>query len=401
MLDSHTIEIIKSTVPVLKVHGKTITTVFYKKLFRHHPELLNIFNHANQHQGKQPTALAEAVYAAAANIDRLEDILPVVKQIGEKHRALNVLPEHYPIVGETLLAAIKDVLGEAATPEIMDAWSKAYQIIADVFIRVEEDMYSKAETAPGGWRGYRRFIIDRKVEESCVITSFYLKPEDGQRISSYEPGQYITVRVKPEGEEHTHIRHYTLSEAPGQPYYKISVKREDAAENKPAGIVSSWLHTHAEPGTSVELSAPAGSFTLDQTSERPLVLISGGVGLTPMVSMLEATLAAQPERSVTYIHAAIDGDHHAMKEYIEALAAAHKQLKSYIIYERPEEGDVCDKTGYIDLAFLQAIVDPKSDCYFCGPVPFMSSVQRHLKALGLPSERTHYEFFGPMGSLEA
>ncbi|UNK20334.1 NO-inducible flavohemoprotein [Paenibacillus sp. N3/727] len=401
MLDPHTIEIIKSTVPVLEVHGKAITTVFYQKLFRHHPELLNIFNHANQRQGKQPTALAGAVYAAAANIDRLENILPVVKQIGEKHRALNILPEHYPIVGETLLAAIKDVLGDAATPEIMDAWAKAYQIIADVFISVEADMYNTAEAAPGGWRGYRNFIIDRKVEESRVITSFYLKPEDGQAISQYEPGQYITLRVKPEGEQYTHIRHYTLSAAPGQPYYKISVKREDAADDKPAGIVSSWLHSHAEPGTVVELSAPAGSFTLDQTDEHPLVLISGGVGLTPMVSMLEAALSTQPQRPVTYIHSAIDGSHHAMKEHIEKLASTHKQLNSYVIYERPLEGESCHKTGYIDLSFLRDTVDPMSDCYFCGPLPFMSSVQRDLKALGLPDERIHYEFFGPAASLEA
>lgn len=121
MLTKQTIDIIKSTVPVLEVHGKAITTAFYQLLFENHPELLNIFNHANQREGKQQTALANAVYAAAAHIDRLEDILPAVKQIAQKHRALNVKPEHYPIVGENLLAAIKKVLGDAATPEIMNA----------------------------------------------------------------------------------------------------------------------------------------------------------------------------------------------------------------------------------------------------------------------------------------
>lgn len=399
MLDAQTIQIIKSTVPVLEVHGKDITTAFYQKLFHHHPELLNIFNHANQRQGKQPTALAGAVYAAAANIDRLENILPVVKQIGEKHRALNVLPEHYPIVGETLLAAIKDVLGDAATPEIIDAWGKAYQVIADVFISVEADMYKTAESATGGWRGYRKFIIDRKEEESSVITSFYLKPEDGQPISQYEPGQYITLRVKPDGEQYSHIRHYTLSTAPGQPYYKISVKREDATDSKPEGVVSTWLHRHAEVGTVVELSAPAGSFTLDQKNELPLVLISGGVGLTPMISMLETVLVNQPERPVTYIHAAIDGSYHAMKEQVEQLASEHKQLRTYIVYECPREGEVCHKEGYIDQAFLADKVDPKADCYFCGPQPFMASVNQNLKALGVPDENIHYEFFGPAASL--
>ena len=401
MLDSQTIQIIKSTVPVLEVHGKAITTVFYQKLFLHHPELLNIFNHANQRQGKQPAALAGAVYAAAANIDRLENILPVVKQIGEKHRALNILPEHYPIVGETLLAAIQDVLGAAATPEIIEAWGKAYQVIADVFISVEADMYNAAEAATGGWRGYRNFIIERKEEESSVITSFYLKPQDGQPISQYKPGQYITLRVKPEGEPYFHIRHYTLSAAPGHPYYKISVKREDAAEGKPAGVVSTWLHSHADVGTVLEASAPAGSFTLDQTDEQPLVLISGGVGLTPMISMLEAVLTYQPQRPVTYIHAAVDGSYHAMKGHVQELASVHKQLSSYVIYECPRDGEECHKNGYIDLSFLRDKVDPLSDCYFCGPQPFMSAVYRNLKALGLPDERIHYEFFGPAGSLEA
>ncbi|WP_054956609.1 NO-inducible flavohemoprotein [Paenibacillus dakarensis] len=399
MLDSQTIQIIKSTVPVLEVHGQAITTVFYKKLFIHHPELMNIFNHANQRQGKQPAALAGAVYAAAANIDRLENILPVVKQIGEKHRALNILPEHYPIVGETLLGAIKDVLGAAATPEIIDAWEKAYQVIADVFISVEAEMYRAAETAPGGWRGYRNFVIDHRVEESSVITSFYLKPQDGQAISQYEPGQYITLRVKPEGESNTHIRHYTLSSAPGQPYYKISVKREDAGAEKPAGIVSSWLHRHAEVGTVVELSAPAGSFTLDQESEKPLVLISGGVGLTPMISMLETVLVNQPERPVTFIHAAIDGSYHAMKEHVEKLAADHKQLKSYVVYECPQEEEACHKQGYIDISFLRDKMDSSSDCYFCGPQAFMSSIFKDLKELGVQEEQIHYEFFGPAGTL--
>lgn len=401
MLDSQTIQIIKSTVPVLEVHGKDITTAFYQKLFHHHPELLNIFNHANQRQGKQPTALAGAVYAAAANIDRLENILPVVKQIGEKHRALNVLPEHYPIVGETLLAAIKDVLGDAATPEIIDAWGKAYQVIADVFISVEADMYQAAESVTGGWRGYRKFIIDRKEEESSVITSFYLKPEDGEPISQYEPGQYITLRVKPDGEQYSHIRHYTLSTAPGKPYYKISVKREDATDSKPAGVVSTWLHRNAEVGTVVELSAPAGSFTLDQKNEQPLVLISGGVGLTPMISMLETVLVNQPERPVTYIHAAIDGSYHAMKEEVEELASKHKQLRTYIVYECPREGEICHKQGYIDQTFLADKVDPMADCYFCGPQPFMASVNQTLKALGVPDDHIHFEFFGPASSLEA
>ncbi|MFP3359249.1 globin domain-containing protein, partial [Planococcus sp. SIMBA_143] len=146
------------------------------------PELLNIFNHANQKQGKQQQALANAVYAAAKNIDQLEAILPVVKQVAHKHRSLGVQPEHYPIVGEYLLKAIKDVLKDDATEEILQAWEEAYGVIANVFIEVEEEMYQDAAKQPGGWEQERIFVVDRKEQESDVIPSFYLKPLDGKPI---------------------------------------------------------------------------------------------------------------------------------------------------------------------------------------------------------------------------
>jgi len=399
MLDAKTIAVIKSTVPVLEVHGETITKTFYQTMFKNHPELLNIFNHANQRQGKQPTALANAVYAAAAHIDRLEDILPVVKGIGEKHRALGILPEHYPIVGQNLLASIKTVLGEAATDEIIDAWAKAYGVIADVFISVEAEMYDEAERQKGGWRGFRRFIVERKVQESEVIASFYLKPEDGGELAAYKPGQYITVKVKPEDQRFTHLRHYSLSAAPGHPYYRISVKREDAVDGRPAGIVSTYLHEAIREGDILELSAPAGVFTLDQSKQNPVVLLSGGVGLTPMVSMLETLVNSGSDRDVVFAHAARSGKYHAMKEHISKLAKEDERVKSYVIYERPDEGESCDKTGYIDLPWLQSIARPDADFYFCGPQPFMRAVKLALKEWGVPEERMHYEFFGPAGVL--
>lgn len=399
MLTQETIDLIKSTVPVLEVHGKEITTTFYQMMFDNHPELLNIFNHANQREGKQPTALANAVYAAAAHIDHLEDILPVVKQIGHKHRALNILPEHYPIVGENLLAAIQKVLGDAATPAILAAWAQAYGVIADAFIGVEAEMYREAEAAPGGWRGFRSFVVDRKIKESAVITSFYLKPQDGGAISEYLPGQYITVRVKPDDQNYTHIRHYSLSAAPGGDCYRISVKREGSVEGKSEGVVSTYLHDRINEGDILEISAPAGSFTLDTEKTMPLVLISGGVALTPMVSMLETVLKEQPERKVTFIHAAVNGEVHAMKEHIKQLDASHPQLKSYVCYEKPAAGDVCDKTGFIDLSWLRETTALESDFYFCGPLPFMRAVHQALNDWGVPAERIHYEFFGPADTL--
>ena len=181
MLKQQTIDIIKSTVPVLEVHGVEITKTFYANLFRDNPSLLNIFNHTNQVKGRQQTALANTVLAAAVHIDHLEAIVPAVVQIAHKHRSLGILPEHYEIVGIYLLKAIKEVLGDAATDEIIGAWAEAYGVIADVFISVEEDLYKQTENI-GGWRLFKEFKIVRKEMESDLITSFYLAPVDGEKL---------------------------------------------------------------------------------------------------------------------------------------------------------------------------------------------------------------------------
>ncbi|KAA9025788.1 NO-inducible flavohemoprotein [Niallia endozanthoxylica] len=404
MLSQKTIEIVKSTVPVLEKYGKDITTRFYERMFTNNPELLNIFNHANQKQGRQQTALANAVYAAAANIDNLGAIIPVVKQIGMKHRALEIKPEHYPIVGENLLGAIKDVLGDAATDEIIHAWAEAYGVIADAFIGIEAQMYKEAKEQPGGWEGFRNFIVDKKVKESDVITSFYLKPEDGKTIASYKAGQYITVKVLPEGEKYTSLRHYSLSDAPGMDYYRISVKREQGLGETPDGVVSNYLHKSVQEGDIIQVSAPAGEFVLE-AKETPAVLISGGVGLTPMVSMLKTIVKEQPERKVTFIHGALNSQVHALKDEVAKVVSEHENAASFVAYSDPTEQDLAaenfDKQGFIDLDWLKSILPTnQADFYFCGPVPFMKIMYRTLKDWGVPEENIHFEFFGPAGTLE-
>lgn len=403
MLDQKTIEIIKSTVPVLEQHGEKITTRFYQLMFGNHPELLNIFNHANQKQGRQQKALAGTVYAAAMYIDNLGAILPVVKQIAQKHRSLGIKPEHYPIVGKHLLLAIKDVLGDAATDEIIDAWAQAYQVIADVFISVEAELYDETQNQQGGWEGFRDFIVDRKVVESEVITSFYLKPEDHNKIADFIPGQYISIKLEIAGEKFTHIRQYSLSDAPGKDHYRISVKREAGTEN-PDGMVSNYLHDGVNQGDILKVSAPAGDFMLDTEKNSPVVLLSGGVGLTPMMSMLKTVVEVQPERKVTFIHAAANGNVHALRDEVEEVSVL-ENVTSYFFYDSPTEEDRLnnrfDVEGYVTRDWLNEKIDTKdADFYFCGPVPFMKAINRSLKELGVNEEKIHFEFFGPMGNLE-
>ncbi|MDN4073736.1 NO-inducible flavohemoprotein [Fictibacillus terranigra] len=401
MLDQETIKVIKSTVPVLKTHGTEITSCFYKNLFTKHPELLNIFNHANQKKGRQQTALANAVYAAAANIDQLEAIIPAVKQIAQKHRSLGVQPEHYPIVGEHLLIAIKEVLGDAATPEIIEAWGKAYGVIADAFIGIESEMYAESEQQQGGWEGFRDFIVDRVEAESSVITSYYLVPADQKPIADFKPGQYISIKFNIMGEEYSHIRQYSLSDASGKPYYRISVKKE--GEGAHPGKVSTYLHDHIKQGDILPVSVPAGEFYLDTKRENPVVLLSGGVGLTPMISMLNTLYQAPHEREITFIHAAIDSSHHAFREHVKK-AAELDHIHSYVVYEKPSDADkeqaVFHKEGYIDLEWLKELnLDIKADYYFCGPVPFMKAIYKYLGELGVSNSHIHFEFFGPAAEL--
>jgi nitric oxide dioxygenase len=390
MLSQKTIEIVKSTAPVLEVKGTEITSTFYKNLFTNHPELLNIFNHANQKKGRQQTALANTVYAAAQNIDKLENILPVVKQIAHKHRSLGVKPEHYPIVGEHLLQAIKQVLGEAATDEIIEAWGDAYGVIAGVFIDVEEEMYKETENKDAGYRDFKPFIVAKKVEESGVITSFYLQPKEGGNVPTYMPGQYISVRVTIPGEEFTHIRQYSLSSAPMENLFRISVKRE--AESDPHGKVSNFLHDKVAEGSEIEVSAPAGDFYLEN-GEAPVAFISGGVGITPMMSMLEQVAKTTPARRTAFIHASKHEGVHAFRDEVAQLMTEMVNGEACYIYENSREKSGSHFTGYVNKEILKQYVAEGTECYVCGPAPFMKAVIGMLAEMGV--SKVSYEFFGP------
>ncbi|RYG75207.1 NO-inducible flavohemoprotein, partial [bacterium] len=244
MLNPRTIEIVKATAPAVAANAEAITRHFYKLMFAGNPEVKAFFNPAHQHTGGQQRALAGAICAYAANIDNLGALGPAVELIAQKHVSLNIKPEHYPIVGKHLLVAIKDVLGDTATDEIIAAWGEAYGLLADVLIDRERAIYADQAAAAGGWNGLRPFVVDRKVRESDVITSFYLRPQDGGAIATFNPGQYVTVHVK-DPSTPTTPRNYSLSDRPGLPHYRISVKREPG---NPPGLISNYLHDRVNEG---------------------------------------------------------------------------------------------------------------------------------------------------------
>lgn len=382
MLKQETVQIIKATVPVLEVHGVEITKTFYKNMFQAHPELLNIFNHTNQEKGRQQTALANTVYVAAVHIENLEAILPAVMLIAHKHRSLGILPEHYPIVGEHLLKAIKEVLGDAATDDIINAWAEAYGVIADVFIQVEEDLYQKAENN-GGWRLFKPLKVAKKEVESDLVTSIYFVNEDGSPLPAYEPGQYISIRVKVPGEEYLLNRQYTLSQASAEDGYRISVKRE--SDHTPNGKVSNFIHDVLQVGDLVDVSVPAGLFVLEETAA-PITFVSGGIGVTPLNSMLQS-LKDDAVNEVHFIQCARNEKVVAFSDDIQAKVNTLPNASYTALYS--------DEDKLLTKELLAEQIPHNTDVYICGPVGFMEAVIKNLHEIGIKDEKIHYEFFGP------
>lgn len=408
MLSEKTIKLVKSTAPVLQEQGEVLTRHFYERMFAHNPEVAPLFNPANQAAGLQQKALAGAICAYAENIDNLQALGDAVELIAQKHVSLQIKPEHYPIVGENLLASIQEVLGEAATDELLAAWEEAYGFLANIFMGREEQIYKQNADKPGGWKGFKRFEVIRKEVESSVITSFYLAPTDGQPLPDFKPGQYITVRV-PSASGQTTMRNYSLSDKPGQDWFRISVKREvGESAREPDGYVSNYLHNSLDVGGTIELAPPCGNFFLDTTEhhQRPLVLLAAGVGITPIFSILLTALEATPSRDIIFIHASLNEQTQAFRSTIDQLADTHANLKIHYRYSEAPASDTVRKepasTGFVDAELIESMVPERdADYYFCGPQPFMVSIYQELLAWGLPASQVHFEFFGPRQELEA
>ncbi|MFT5720842.1 MAG: nitric oxide dioxygenase [Motiliproteus sp.] len=394
MLTQAEINIIKGSAPALAQYGEEITKRFYKILFKSNPELSHIFNMTNQKSGNQQTALATAVYAFAKYVDNLEVILGDVERIAQKHASLGIKSEHYPLVGSALLQAIDEILQPPQS--VIDAWEKGYGILAGVFITREQAIYDEKTEQLGGWSGTREFTVVDKVIETPLITSFYLAPKDGLAISNFVPGQYIAVHMQPTGAENHQIRQYSLSSAYHQNSYRISVKKEHSPQGN--GLISNYLHESVQVEDTLNISNPFGEFYLQQSSN-PVVLISGGVGITPMQAMLE-TLVTGSDRDVHFVHGTLDNEHHAYKERLDTMAKA-EQVTAHIFYEQtPATPADPHYQGLINLDLLKSELPLSSaEFYLCGPLAMMKAVYKQLKTLQIADENIFYEVFGPSKTL--
>lgn len=398
MLSHNQRDIVKSCVPALRAHGLDLTRNFYARMFRENPELKHIFNMSHQATGEQQQALALAVLGYAENIDNVSVLAPVIRVITAKHASIGIRAEHYPIVGRHLLAAIAEVMGSAATPEVLDAWAAAYGQLADALIDAEQALYDQAATTKGGWAGWRPFRVARRVTESTEIVSFYLQPTDAGTLPAFLPGQFVSVRVV-NADGMSHIRQYSLSDAPSHDHLRLTVKRQDASGDAPAGQVSTALHSGLREGDVVELSFPQGHFVVDQGKHNPIVLLSGGVGITPMLGFVAHVTREQPARPIYFAHAARNRHVHAMNDWLRSMQEQHASLKVEIYFEEVDAADLAgrhyDIHGRIDAAQIAANDDlAGADYYLCGPRGFMAAQLASLKQAGIPETNIHAEFFG-------
>lgn len=389
-------ELIRGTIPILKEHGVALTTYFYNRMLSHNPELKNVFNSANQRTGAQPTALAMSVLAYAEHIDNPAVLAQAVNRIANKHVSLDIRPEQYAIVGKHLLASISEVLGEAVSTELIDAWATAYNQLAKIMIGAEADLYSGSVAKDGGWSSWRPFVVQQKVRESAEITSFYLYPSDGGKVADFLPGQYLTLRLYVPELKVLQPRQYSISCAPNGKYYRISVKREQGNLERPAGFVSNLLHNLIQEGDIIEVAPPAGDFTLDLDKTTPVVFISGGVGLTPFMSMLEYLTQSGKDRPITWIHGCRGYDVHAFKNTVSELGSQHGTMSIHTFYDKTDQ-DTQDNyyEGFVDLNKVKDAIVPHADYYICGPGVFIKKHFDYLRSQGVNPLAIHFEEFGP------
>ncbi|MFF3905121.1 globin domain-containing protein [Streptomyces sp. NPDC001848] len=386
MLSEQSVATVRATLPAVGAALGEITERFYDGLFAAHPELLrDLFNRGNQAAGTQRQALAGSIAAFATQLLEHPDERPDVMlgRIAHKHASLGVTPEQYEVVHQHLFAAIAEVLGDAVTPEVAAAWDEVYWLMANALIAIEKRLY--AASGQSGWRAWR--VVGR-VEETADVATFQLRPADDGPAPDFLPGQYVSVRVElPDGARQ--IRQYSLSAAPGSEVRQISVKRVHG-DDTPDGEVSGHLHARVREGDTLELSAPYGDLVLDAT-DAPLLLASAGIGVTPMIAMLEQLDRTGHSAPVTVVHADRSPATHALRADHEGFAAKLPDAAVHLWYEQdaPEGAH----PGLVDLSAVPVASGTRA--YLCGPLPFMRAVRTQLIEKGVAPADIHYEVFGP------
>ncbi|GAB7046108.1 globin domain-containing protein [Catenuloplanes indicus] len=373
MLSEANAPVIRATLPVVGEHLEAITGTFYETMLGDHPGLLNTFSRSAQATGEQKSALAGAIAAYGAHLAGLggmpdEAVDTIVERIAARHAALGIRPEQYTLVGKYLLGAVGTVLGSAVTPAVAAAWDEVYWLFAVRLIGREARLYQGAGVTDR--EPFQRVTVLARERAAADTVSFTLSS-----AAPFQAGQYLSVAADlPDGTRQ--IRQYSLSGTPGAPL-RITVRRV------PGGAVSNWLHSSVHTGDTLTVSPPYGSLTL-RPGGHPLLLVSAGVGITPMASILAHVADGQPGRAVTLAHAERTPDRHALRDWVDAHGSRIPGFRHLVWYG--------SEHGALDPARLP--IGPDTEAYLCGPIPFMRLVRTALLARGVPAERIRYEVFG-------
>jgi nitric oxide dioxygenase len=399
MLSTQSKEIVAATLPAVGAAIGEITALFYRRMFFAHPELeRDLINRGNQKQGDQQKALAGAIAGFAAlqldpDATRQEHLLA---RIAHKHTSLGITAEQYQIVHTHLFAAIVEVLGDAVTPEVAAAWDELYWLMADTLISMENGLYADAGVAAGDV--WREVIVGERRNETADSVSFTITSTDGSELPSFVPGQYVSVGVHlPDGARQ--IRQYSLCSAPSAGDWRITVKRIDAHARPdgsvaPTGEVSNFLYDNVFEGDVLTVTTPFGDVVLPD-DDAPLLLISAGIGCTPVIGMLHHLAETGDNRSIAVLHADRSPSAHAhraqLSELVEALPSAVMHRWYEDMGSRQPTAEI--RSGRVDLNDID--IAPGTQAYLCGPLPFMDGVRTALLSKGVPESHIHYEIFGP------
>ncbi len=259
------------------------------------------------------------------------------------------------------------------------------------------------------WDGYRDFVVQRRIMEDAAesICSFYLTPVDGQPLPAFKPGQFLTFKLQIDDPEtpppKTLVRCYSLSDRPRPDYYRVSIKRVLPPAGNPAvppGRSSNYFHDHVQEGMRLSVKAPSGHFHLMEQEPLPIVLVGGGIGVTPMLSIINYLLQSDSQREIWFFHGLRNSSEHITKEHLESLAKGHPNFHLHTCYSRPGTKDVegidYRHRGHVDIKLLRLTLQLKRhQFYVCGPRAMMESLVPALEAWGVATDDIYYEAFGP------
>ena len=406
------LKIIAATAPALatKVADGTITTLFYQKMLGENPELGAFFNMSNQRSKRQPHAFGEAMFqpqttqsevlakgvlAAVKHLQNLEEVRDPARRVVHKHCALGIFSEHYKYVHDSFLAATADVLGDAVTAEVADAWSGALLHIADFLIKQEKTLYDQTTSAEQNWdtRKPADFVVQKIQHSAKHMTSLYLERADGSPPPTYQPGQYITLCANPTGEKYFAPRHYTVAApAPIGNAIRICVRHLLGDGGIPAGIMSTFIKTGVKVGDTLPLRHPYGVFTAGLADPfENIGWITAGVGITTALAMTGPM--ARAGKRVVHWHA--DRDEASVAHAEEWRDAPLQASLRY--YGGAKSFAFDDLVSQLEDNGID-VMDQKTAVFLCCPPAMILSIRNGLQQKGVPIERILYETYGPLAN---